>query len=96
MIRTAGVSIAIPAADIVTNSREDVKSFMRDVVAKLEVELRRHIGEVQPVAAPTFSLDGPHSDPLQGPIYVATYAAPVETDDLPADCTAYTSLGADR
>lgn len=92
MIRTAGVSIALNADEFNALLPPERASLMRDVHAWLEPALRKHIADVKPQGQPAFQMDGPHSDPVQGIIYTVTLAVPVETDDLPTDCTAYQAM----
>jgi hypothetical protein len=100
VIKHAGISSMFKAEELPAN-REEAKAYIRDLNAQMEVALRKHIGEVKPRGEIIFSLDGPVPDPsvqsvlLQGQpewVYVITLAVPVETDDLPADCTAYAAL----
>lgn len=51
--------------------------------------LRIHVGGAQPRTEPTIDMNGPHSDPLQGTIYVLTASAWFRPEDLPVDCPAY-------
>lgn len=99
-VKHAGLTTMFKAEDLPTG-RDEAKAYIRDLNAQMEVALRRHIGDVKPRGEIIFSLDGPVPDPsvqsvlLQGKpewVYVITLAVPVETDDLPADCTAYLAL----
>ena len=89
MIQSCGVTVALPGKDFSALDREGKATVLRDAYAMLEQRVREHVGHVKPKGQPTFQVDGPHDDPLQGPIYVVSLAVPVETDDLPPTCTAY-------
>lgn len=91
-VRTAGVSIALNAGEFNALNPADRGTLMREVHAHLETELRKHIADVKPKGQPSFQIDGPNNDPIQGNIYTVTMAVPVETDDLPIDCTAYKAM----
>lgn len=88
-VRLIGVSLALEAPTYNALSAVDRQAFQMEAFTKLEAELRSYTGDLRPTAYPTFSGDGPHDDPLQGPIYVFTCSAHYETDDLPPDCRAY-------
>lgn len=99
-VKMAGISAQIDAEDMPVN-REEAKRYVRDLYQQMEVAVRKHVGGVKPRGEVLFSMDGPVPDPsvsslaLQGAptlVYVFTCAVPVETDDLPADCTAYAAL----
>lgn len=94
--RNAGISAALQAGDLMARTKSEAQAVVNDLHLQMEVALREHIGDVEPKGAPQFSFDGPVNDPLQGAIFVLTLQVPVETDDLPADCTAYAAMhGAD-
>lgn len=76
--------------------------YITDLASQLEQVLIRHIGGVTPKGQPFFSMEGPvpdpsHSSPLMigapAMVFVLSYSVPVETDDLPADCSAYVAMG---
>lgn len=99
-VKHAGISVQVLAEDMPT-IRDHAKGYVRDLYQQLEQALRTHIGGVKPRGEVIFSMDGPVPDPsvsslaLQGTpnwVYVFTCAVPVETDDLPVDCTAYAAL----
>lgn len=101
-VRMAGLSTMVDAQEfneLPTN--EDRKTYMRDLIAQMEPQLRTHIGDVRPEGQPVVSVDGPVPDPSASKllvakprmVYVVTYACPVDDAKLPADCTAYTALG---
>lgn len=91
-VQHAGVSAAVQAKTLDGLGRHELTGLVRDLVDQLEPELRRHIGDVKPKGPPLVNMSGPHSDPLQGLIYVVSLAVPVETDDLPTDCSAREAL----
>jgi hypothetical protein len=89
-----GVSIAIPLNETVDDdtkrpwSQQDWRDFIREAQPQMLDRLRQHVGGARFVAEPQMNVDGPHSDPLQGPIYVLTIAAWFHPASLSADCTA--------
>lgn len=91
-IQFAGVSTAVQAKTLDGLGRYEITGLFRDLVDQLVPELRRHIGDVKPHGSPLVNVNGPQSDPLQGVIYVVSLAVPVETDDLPTDCSARQAL----
>jgi hypothetical protein len=89
-----GVSIALPAQlatydDGTPWDRDGWVAAVNHYQPQLLETLRRHVGGAQPVTEPQMNLDGPHSDPLQGPIYVMTAAAWFMPGSLAIDCPAY-------
>lgn len=103
MIRYAGVSTMLRAADMSVLDRPNQAAMVRDAVAQMEPALRVYIGDVGPKGEPMLNVDGPVLDPsksslaLEGApeyVYVLTYAVPVELDELPAHCGAYRDLRA--
>lgn len=91
-VQYAGVSAAVQASTLDGLGRHEITGLFRDLAEQLQPELRRHVGDVGPKATPVVRISGPHSDPLQGRIYVISLAVPVETDDLPTDCSARQAL----
>lgn len=96
MIQSAGVTIALPAKDFNDLTKAEMGETLREAYALLEVRVREHVGGVTPKGQPAFQMDGPHEDPIQGPIYVVSLAVPIETDDLPPTCTAYETFNRNR
>lgn len=90
----AGVTIALPLQEVSHDDgqpwdQEEWRAFVRYAQPQMLEKLRQHVGGVQPATEPQFSLDGPHSDPIQGTLYVMTAAAWVNPYALPVDCQAY-------
>ena len=90
----AGVSIALPLMMVSHDdgqqwNQEEWRAFVQHSQLQMLEMLRIHVGGVRPVTEPQFSLDGPHSDPIQGTIYVMTAAAWINPLELPVDCGAY-------
>lgn len=90
-----GVSVAIPLSETMSEttktvwSQEEWREFLRVSQPQLLDMLRKHVGGARFQTEPQFNLDGPHPDPLQGPIYVMTAAAWFRPEDLAVDCPAY-------
>lgn len=89
-----GVSIALPAQlctydDDTPWDQEGWEEAVRHYQPQLLETLRVHVGGARPHTEPQMNLDGPHSDPIQGPIYVMTAAAWFAPGSLPIDCPAY-------
>jgi hypothetical protein len=88
-VQSIGVTTAVRASEYAAMGRDEAKSWTKDAFRYLEVELRAYTGDATPVGAPTFQIDGPHDDPLQGMIMVMSVAAPYDVDTLPVTCKAY-------
>lgn len=90
-----GVSIAMPlkeAVDPATGipwTQEDWAAFIREARPQLLDMLKRHVGGARFTTEPQMSVDGPHSDPLQGQLYVMSCAAWFYPAQLPVDSSAY-------
>lgn len=84
-----GVSVALPAKETQGWTGEDWQDAIRTYQPELLDMLRRHVGGAQPKTEPTLNVDGPHSDPLQGLLYVLTVSAWFNPLELPPDCPAY-------
>lgn len=96
----AGLTAMVRATDMPAD-KTAAKGYVRALAEQMEMACRTHVGHVAPKGAPMFTMDGPVDDPstssisLQGKpelVYVFTYAVPIETDDLPNDCTAYAAM----
>lgn len=90
----AGVSIALPFMQVQHDDgtpwdQEEWRAFVQYAQPQMLEMLRVHVGGATPHAEPQFSLDGPHVDPIQGPLYVMTAGAWVNPLELPVDCLAY-------
>ena len=96
MIAPIGVSIALPAIEFNALTEAERTTVLRESQELLAASLRTFVGGVSPKGAFTFHADGPHQDPTQGPIYVASLSAPFDTDDLPHDSGAYATHVRDR
>ena len=90
-----GVSVAIPAKETLDPdtgrawSQADWQTFIRASQPQLLEKLREHVGGTRFQTEPGLSLDGPHMDLVQGPIYVLTVSAWFNPHALPVDCPAY-------
>lgn len=85
-----GVTSAVKMADVQDMGGDAAQDrFIRECAVDLEQKLRRFVGDARPAGDAVFQVTGPHSDPLQGLIYVHTLAAPFDPDTLPTDCDAY-------
>lgn len=89
-----GVSVAIPLRettydDGTTWDQDDWANAVRYYQPQMLEMLRAHVGGARFQTEPQLSVDGPHSDPLQGVLYVMTCAAWFAPGSLPVDCPAY-------
>lgn len=90
-----GVSVALPLKETVDPdtgqpwSEQDWRDAVRHYQPGLLDQLQKHVGGARFHTEPQLNLDGPHSDPLQGPIYVLTVSAWFSPAALPVDCPAY-------
>jgi hypothetical protein len=96
-----GVSIAIPLKEAQHDdgrpwSEGDWQDFIRHAQPEMLDKLRRHVGGGLPTTEPALQVDGPHPDPIQGPVYVMTVSAWFYPHSLPADCTAYQAWQGER
>ncbi len=94
-----GVSTALPLQEVTHDDGQpwdqaEWRAFIQYAQPQMLEMLRIHVGGAQPAAEPQFSLDGPHDDPIQGPIYVMTAGAWVNPLSLPVDCPAYRAIHA--
>lgn len=90
----AGVTVALPQMQVQHDDgtpwdQEEWRAFVQYAQPQMLEMLRVHVGGAPPAAEPQFSLDGPHSDPIQGTLYVMTAGAWVNPLSLPVDCPAY-------
>jgi hypothetical protein len=88
-----GVSVALPLKEVADWDQEDWADAVRHYQPQMLEMLRAHVGGAQPGTIPRLNVDGPHSDPLQGQLYVMTCAAWVNPLALPVDCPAYVARG---
>lgn len=85
----AGVSVAIPAAEM-PRSEADVDVFAGMLATKLADDLAQHTAGARRIGEVAFHVsDRPHSDQLQGLIYLASLSAEYRVEDLPSHSTAY-------
>lgn len=89
-----GVSVALPLKEVTHDDglpwdAEDWAAAVRYYQPQMLEMLRKHVGGARFQTEPQFSIDGPHSDPLQGQLYVMTCAAWFSPLDLTVDCPAY-------
>lgn len=97
-----GVSVAIPLNQTLDEdtklpwSEETWRDFIRESQPQLLDMLKKHVGGARFTTEPQVHLDGPHSDPLQGPIYVLTAAAWFHPTALPVNCPAYVARSQSR
>lgn len=90
-----GVSVALPLKETIYEDtklpwdQEDWANAVRHYQPQLLEKLREHVGGARPQTEPTLNVDGPHADPIQGPIYVLTVAGWFFPGTLPVDCPAY-------
>ena len=91
-----GVSVALPLKETLDWSEQDWRDALREYQPQLLDQLRKHVGGARFQTEPQLNVDGPHPDPLQGPIYVMTCAAWFAPQALPVDCTAYQAWSQER
>lgn len=89
-----GVSVAIPVKEAVNDDgtpwdQEGWAAAVRYYQPQMLDVLRKHVGGARFTTEPQLTVDGPHSDPLQGQLYVMTCAAWFNPLDLTVDCPAY-------
>lgn len=84
-----GVSVAIPHEKTQGWGQRDWQDAIAEYQPQMLEALRRHVGGAKPATEPSLHVDGPHSDPLQGLIYVMTASAWFSPASLPVGCTAY-------
>lgn len=89
-----GVSVAIPVKEAVNDDdtpwdQEGWATAVRYYQPQMLDKLREHVGGARFRTEPQLSVDGPHSDPLQGQLYVMTVAAWFNPLELSVDCPAY-------
>lgn len=89
-IQPVGVSNAVKMSDVAAMGGDAAQDqFIREAAQDLEQKLRRFVGDARPISDVAFQVTGPHSDPLQGLIYVHTLWANFDLDALPTDSDAY-------
>jgi hypothetical protein len=89
-----GVSVALPLKEVTHDDgtawdNDDWAAAVRYYQPQMLDRLREHVGGARFQTEPQLSVDGPHSDPLQGTLYVMTVAAWFNPLDLSVDCPAY-------
>lgn len=89
-----GVSIALPLKEVTHEdgqpwSTQEWRDFIAHAQPQMLDRFRAYVGGARPATMPQLALDGPHSDPLQGVLYVMTVGAWVFPATLPPDCLAY-------
>jgi hypothetical protein len=92
----AGVSVALPLKEVQDWTQEDWSDAVRNYQPEMLEMLRRHVGDARPRTMPQLTVDGPHSDPLQGLLYVMTCAAWFKPEDFPPDSPAYVARAQGR
>lgn len=83
-----GVSVALPLREVADWGQGEWEAAVRHYQPEMLEKLRQHVGGSKPATMPQLNVDGPHSDPLQGQLYVMTAAAWFFPEALPIDCTA--------
>lgn len=89
-----GVSIALPISELTYDDgtvwdQADWENAVAHYQPQLLAMLKHHVGGARPQTEPQVFVDGPHSDPLQGLLYVMTCSAWFIPAALSVDCTAY-------
>lgn len=84
-----GVSIALQHQDVADWDQDGWANAVQYYQPQLLDMLRTHVGGARFQTEPQVHVEGPHSDPIQGTIYVMTVAAWFSPLDLSVDCSAY-------
>lgn len=88
-IRLVGVSSTIKLDDVQDMASDrDQDDFIKEVAADLEKKLRDMVADARPVSPLAFQVTGPHTDPIQGVIWVHTLTGQFDLDLLPPTCEA--------
>ncbi len=94
--KAMGVTIALDAETAGWWEADEWAEAVRHYQPQLLEALRRYVGGARPQTVPQAYVDGPHSDPIQGTLYVMTCYAFFIPADLPADCDAYLAEALDH
>lgn len=84
-----GLTVAVPAQYVQGLSPDDLRTEVRELGEQMQPALRHYVGGIDPAGPFAVDWAGPEDDPIQGPIYALTLAAPFDADRLPTDCQAY-------
>lgn len=89
-VRLLGVSSTITLHDVKGMTEPEQDAFITEVAKDMQNRLRDMVAGRQPAKGTdlVFQVTGPHSDPLQGTIWVHTLAGHFDLDDLPPECEA--------